>query len=159
MIIQRRKERRQPELNMSSLPDLIFTVLFFFMIVTTMRSVPVKVAYRTPEGTMITKMKKKESTIYLFIGKSMNKGKKTGGDSFFVQVNDRLMPPNQVGAYVQSFKDNLLPDEQEEMMVAMKIDKDAPMGLVNEVKMQLRKVGALKVHYAATKKQFIPSER
>jgi hypothetical protein len=54
---------------------------------------------------------------------------------------------------------NLLPDEQEEMMVAMKIDKDAPMGLVNEVKMQLRKAGALKVHYAATKKQFIPSER
>lgn len=147
-----RHDRRQPELNMQSLPDLIFTVLFFFMIVTTMRSFPLKVKYVTPQGTNLTKLKKKPTTVYVFVGKQ-EKGKTDNGDNALVQINDRFVPVDQVAARVAAIRDEMLPDEQEQMTVLMKIDKDTPMGVVTDVKLALRQAGALKVHYAASNKQ------
>ena len=147
-----RHDRRQPELNMQSLPDLIFTVLFFFMIVTTMRSFPLKVKYVTPQGTNLTKLKKKPTTVYVFVGKQ-EKGKADNGDNALVQINDRFVPVDQVAARVAAIRDEMLPDEQEQMTVLMKIDKDTPMGVVTDVKLALRQAGALKVHYAASNKQ------
>ncbi len=143
-----RRENRLPELNMQSLPDLIFTVLFFFMLVTTMRSVPVKVKYQSPEGTVVTPLKKQNSTLYVFVGYLPGRH-----DSLVVQVNDRYVPLAQVAEAVAQYRDLLLPDEQEMMTVSMKIDRQAPMGLVNEVKMALREVGALRVHYSAVRQQ------
>ena len=64
-----RKRRSVPELNTASLPDLIFTVLFFFIIVTHMRQDEVKVRYRVPEGRQLTKMKKKAGVTHVYIGK------------------------------------------------------------------------------------------
>ena len=52
-------KRGMPELNTSSLPDLIFTMLFFFMIVTTMREVTLKVQFRVPQATELEKLEKK----------------------------------------------------------------------------------------------------
>ena len=48
-------KRDVPGLNLASLPDLIFTVLFFFMIVTHMRDVNPKVRYEVPQGTELSK--------------------------------------------------------------------------------------------------------
>ena len=145
----RRRERRQPELNMQSLPDLIFTVLFFFMLVTTMRSVPIRVDFRSPEGNEITRLKKKSTTLYLFIGRPASQLRGVMGDSVVIQVNDKIVPLSQVTAAVSKFRDELLPDEQEQMTVSMKVDKAVPMGVVSQVKMSLRKAGALKLHYSA----------
>ena len=146
-----RHQHSQPELNMQSLPDLIFTVLFFFMIVTTMRSFPLKVKYVTPQGTNLTKLKKKPTTVYVFIGKQ-EKGKADNGENALVQINDKFVPIDQVAARVAAIKDAMLVDEQEQMTVLLKIDKDTPMGLVTDVKLALRQAGALKVHYAASNK-------
>ena len=144
-----RNRRQQPELNMQSLPDLIFTVLFFFMIVTTMRSFPLKVKYQTPQGTNLTKLKKKPTTVYIFIGKVGNEKSKNNGKTV-VQVNDRFVSVEQVAPVVAALRAELLPDEQEQMTVMMKIDKNTPMGIVTDVKLALRQAGALKVHYSAT---------
>ena len=146
---RKRGGRRQPELNMSSLPDLIFTVLFFFMIVTTMRSVPQKVGFQVPTGTELAKHKKQPSTLYLFIGRALQSQGTNDADDFAVQVDDKVVSLEDVASYVARYKEELLPDEQEEMVVVMKIDENAPMGMVTNVKQQLRKAGALKVHYAA----------
>lgn len=152
-----RRERRQPELNMSSLPDLIFTVLFFFMIVTTMRSVPQKLRFQVPQGTELAKFKKQQNTLYVFIGKPVNKNEGRS-DSIMVQVDDRFVPMADVAAYVSKFKSELLPDEQEEMTVMLKIDENVPMGMVTDLKQALRKAGALKVHYAAANHQKTPQK-
>lgn len=149
MFERKRGGRRQPELNMSSLPDLIFTVLFFFMIVTTMRSVPQKVGFQVPAGTELAKHKKQPSTLYLFIGRAVRPHGISSEDSFLVQVDDRIVPLDDVALQVGRYMEDLLPDERENMTVVMKIDENAPMGMVTNVKQQLRKVGALKVHYAA----------
>ena len=144
-MIRRRNRKPLPELNMASLPDLIFTVLFFFMIVTTMRSVPLWVKMDMPQGKELTKLKKKKSTLYLLVGHPINS--KT--DSIVVQVDNEIVPVERVGEKVMQYYEQLLPDEQEEMVVAVKIDKNTPMGIVNDVKIALREAGALKVHYTA----------
>ena len=83
MSIFKRREKRLPELNMQSLPDLIFTVLFFFMLVTTMRNVPVKVKFQSPEGTVVSPLKKQNTTLYVFVGYLPG-----NRDSLAIQVND-----------------------------------------------------------------------
>ena len=146
MSIFKKREKRLPELNMQSLPDLIFTVLFFFMLVTTMRNVPVKVKFQSPEGTVVSPLKKQNTTLYVFVGYLPG-----NRDSLAIQVNDRYVPLGQVTANVVAYRDMLLPDERELMTVSMKIDRKVPMGVVNEVKMALREAGALRVHYSAVR--------
>ena len=69
MIFRNRSQRSMPQLNTSSLPDLIFTVLFFFMVVTHMRKTTIKVEYRVPQGTELTRLVKKSAVSYIYIGK------------------------------------------------------------------------------------------
>ena len=151
MSIRKRSPRQLPELNTASLPDLIFTVLFFFMIVTHMRSVPVKVNYKVPQGTQLSKLVKKSSTIYVFVGKAAPAFRAKTGDRVVVQVNDRFMTVNDMVDYLAAERDRLSPDEQEQMTVSVKIDRDVPMGIVTDVKMALRQAGTLKIHYSANK--------
>lgn len=144
--IRRKKRRSVPGLNMASMPDLIFTVLFFFMIVTHMRNETVKVKLQVPQGTEVTKSSNKFSTINIYIGRN------SYGDTQ-IQVNDRLCSLDQVGALVQSFQSNLADEAQENLIVNLRADKGTNMGLVNDVKKELRNVGALTIRYSATEKQ------
>ena len=91
MIQFRRRLRGVPELNTASLPDLIFTVLFFFMIVTHMREVTLKVKYRVPQGTELTRLTKKSAAVYLYIGMPITSFGKATGQPMQVQLNDRLV--------------------------------------------------------------------
>ena len=61
-------KREMPALNTSSLPDLIFTLLFFFMIVTTMREVTLKVQFTLPVGTELEKLEKKSLVTFIYVG-------------------------------------------------------------------------------------------
>ncbi len=152
MSLFRKKERQMPGLNTSSLPDLIFTVLFFFMIVTHMRSVTVKVAFQTPQGTELTKLVKKTSTTYIFVGRPVRSGMQPA-DTFVVQVNDRLMSVGQLAEYLSAERSRMSPDDLEQMTVSLKADKNVPMGIINDVKQALRKANALKIHYSAVNKK------
>ena len=62
-------KREMPALNTSSLPDLIFTLLFFFMIVTTMREVTLKVEFKVPQATELEKLEKKSLVTFIYVGK------------------------------------------------------------------------------------------
>lgn len=69
-------KRGMPELNTSSLPDLIFTMLFFFMIVTSMREVTLKVQFQVPQGTELEKLEKKSLVSFIYIGKPLPNSKR-----------------------------------------------------------------------------------
>ena len=114
-----RKERRIPDLNTSSLPDLIFTVLFFFMIVTHMRSVPVNVLYRTPEGTQLTRVTKRASTTYIFIGKPLKQLQATMGDTVVVRVNDKFVPVARLAEVMKAEKERTEMNGDAEMTVVI----------------------------------------
>ena len=145
MQIRRKKHRSVPGLNMASMPDLIFTVLFFFMIVTHMRSETVKVKLQVPQGTEVTKASNKFSTINIYIGRN-------NYDDTQIQVNDRMCSLEQVGALVQNFKANLSEESQENLIINLRADRNTDMGIVNDLKKELRNVGALTIRYSATEK-------
>ena len=145
MQIRRKKHRSVPGLNMASMPDLIFTVLFFFMIVTHMRNETVKVKLQVPQGTEVTKASNKFSTINIYIGRN------NYGDTQ-IQVNDRMCSLEQVGALVQDFKANLSEESQENLIINLRADRNTDMGIVNDLKKELRNVGALTIRYSAAEK-------
>ena len=145
MQIRRKKHRSVPGLNMASMPDLIFTVLFFFMIVTHMRNETVKVKLQVPQGTEVSKSSNKFSTINIYIGRN------NYGDTQ-IQVNDRVCSIEQVGALVQNFKANLSGESQENLIINLRADRNTDMGIVNDLKKELRNVGALAIRYSATEK-------
>ena len=143
--IRRKKHRSVPGLNMASMPDLIFTVLFFFMIVTHMRNETVKVKLQVPQGTEVTKSSNKFSTINIYIGRN------DYGDTQ-IQVNDRMCSLEQVGTLVRNFKANLSEENQENLIINLRADRNTDMGIVNDLKKELRNIGALTIRYSATEK-------
>ena len=145
MQIRRKKHRSVPGLNMASMPDLIFTVLFFFMIVTHMRNETVKVKLQVPQGTEVTKSSNKFSTINIYIGRN------NYGDTQ-IQVNDRMCSLEQVGTLVRNFKANLSEESQENLIINLRADRNTDMGIVNDLKKEHRNIGALTIRYSATEK-------
>ena len=150
-MFKQRQRRDIPQLNMASMPDLIFTVLFFFMIVTHMRSVPVMVKHQVPAGKELTKLSKQPVITYIYIGKPQN-GASADSPSSVVQVNDKIMEVDAISDYMSSLRHSLGKEDAENMIVSLKVDKDTEMGLVSDVKQALRRAHVMRVHYSAVSK-------
>lgn len=150
MSMFKRRKYEVPGLNAASLPDLIFTVLFFFMIVTHMQKVAVKVKYQVPQGTELTRLTKKSAVTYIYIGyPSDGLRRKVGGD-IRIQLNDKFASPEDVADYVSAEKARMSPSDQQQMMVSIKADRHTPIGMVNQVKRSLQQAKALRISYSAT---------
>jgi len=137
-------------LNLAALPDLIFTVLFFFMIVTHMRDVTPQVQYELPQGTEIEKNARKTGMVYLFIGRPMDPAGNVTSDETRIQLNDRLISVDQIADAVNEERQQMTEDARRHMTVSIRADRDTEMGIINDVKQQLRKAGALMINYSAT---------
>lgn len=131
-----------PALNMAALPDLIFTVLFFFMVVTHMRQNAEHLKYVNPQGTNLSTLMKKSSLIHLYIGKASD-GK------WHIQVGDRVVTKEQVCAAVEDEIHKLPSESQDNVTAALRIDQNAPMELVKELKAQLRMAEVQRICYIA----------
>ena len=145
----KRTRREIPGLNTSSLPDLIFTVLFFFMIVTHMRKVTLKVKYQVPHGTELTRLTKKTAVSYIYIGKPVTG---TVQGNTVIQLNDKYATTTDIIDYIAAEKSRMSPEDQQQMTVSIKADRSTKMGIISEVKQALRKSKALKISYSATEK-------
>ncbi len=145
------QKRKVPALNMASMPDLIFTVLFFFMIVTHMRDVTPKVRYEVPKGTELTKTPSNE--IYIFIGTPVDgKGRPVPGEPR-IQLNDRFVSISMLGHEIERERGKMSETDRQQMVVSLRADRHTEMGIINDVKQELRKVGALNINYSAEKKK------
>ena len=142
----KRKDHSVPGLNTASLPDLIFTVLFFFMIVTHMKENQMKVKYQVPQGTKLERLAKKSTVSHIYIGKPY----KGGGDNA-VQVNDKIVDAADVEDFIAAERKRMAPDDAKNMTVSIKADKKADMGIVTDVKQSLRRANALKILYSGKK--------
>ena len=143
------RNREVPGLNLAALPDLIFTVLFFFMIVTHMREVTPKVHYEVPQGTEVEKGRK-AGLVYLFIGKPIDGEGHVVGDETRIQLNDRYVTVAQIPDEIKKEREKMSEDERQRMTVSIRADRDTEMGLINDVKQALRRAGALNINYSAT---------
>lgn len=143
MQIRHRKKRSVPGLNMAAMPDLIFTVLFFFMIVTHMRTEEVKVKYEVPSGTEVSVNKNKFTTINIYIGKDKS------GD-VRIQVNDRFVTTNLISKAIAECRTRMKLHDGETITVNMRVDKSVSMGVVSDVKRALRNSGIQSIRYSAS---------
>ncbi len=140
--IRRKRHHSVPMLNLASMPDLIFTVLFFFMIVTHMRTESPKMKIDIPDGKELTKAEHKRSITNLYIGTDRN------GVSH-IQIGEKFVAVEEVGAAVMNIKKRLNDEEQDLFTINIRADKSTPMGVVSDVKHELRKAGALNIRYSA----------
>ena len=141
--------RGMTTLNTSSLPDLIFTLLFFFMIVTTMREVSLKVEFKIPQGTELEKLEKKSLVTFIYVGKPTAEFRKKLGSESRIQLNDAYAEVDEIQAYVTNERSSMKEEDQPFMTVSLKIDQDTKMGIVTDIKQALRQAYALKINYSA----------
>lgn len=172
MIRRNRRLREVPMLNTASLPDLIFTVLFFFMIVTHMRTTTSKVQYALPQGTELKRLVKKSAVTYIYIGRAMPKTTRETSSAaspntssavspntstassmdvsaYKVQLNNRVGTIGEVASFVANEKKRMNPDDQVKMTVSIKADRSTPMYVINAVKRAVRAGGATRINYSA----------
>lgn len=151
----KRRSHEMPELNTSSLPDLIFTVLFFFMLVTHMRDVELKVRYQVPQGSELQDVKHKGSVVNIYIGRqnTTTKEKEAEGEHpFVIQLNNRLATKEDIKTFIEEERRKMNEEDRARMTVSLKADKDVPMGMIADVKKELQRAFALKINYSATEK-------
>lgn len=143
----RHRRHQVPALMLTSMPDLIFTILFFFMIVTHMRNVDPKVSAVVPQGSSLQQTGHKAGLIHIYIGKPIG-----GGDDFRVQVNNSVVATDHVAEAVAELRDAMSDDDKAHATVSLKADRDVPMKMVSKVKRQLQEAMTLRVCYAGIEK-------
>ena len=144
--------REMPELNTSSLPDLVFATLFFFMMVTTMREVTLKVQFRAPTASEVQKLEKKSLVTFVYVGRPMAEFVSKVGTEPRLQLNDKFAEVSEVGAYIGQEKSSMKEEDQPFMTVSIKADYETNMGLITDLKQALRDAYALKISYSARKR-------
>ena len=147
MGFKKKESREMPEMNTSSLPDLIFTILFFFMIVTTMREVTLKVKFVVPSGTELEKLEKKSAVSFIYVGPPTDQLRAQMGSGTRIQLNDRFAEPREVMDFVAQERQGMM--NQAEQVISIKADQKTKMGIITDVKQALRRAHALKISYAA----------
>lgn len=150
--IRKDEPRETPEMSTSSLPDIIFMFLFFFMMITTMKEVTYKVVIRPPQATELTKLENKSLVRYVYIGKPTKEWQKTFGSETRVQLGDAFADVSQLEDFIVTERSSMKEEDQNLMTVSIKADKDTRMGIVTDVKQALRRAYALRINYAAVQK-------
>lgn len=150
--IKKQKERKAPGISTSSLPDIIFILLFFFMVVTVLRETEIKVQNKLPQATELTKLQRKSLVSYIYIGKPTGKYAEKMGTAPRIQLNDAFAKPDQIPNFVENERADVPEKLRPAMTFAMRVDVDTKMGIVSEVKLKLRKSDALKINYSAREK-------
>ncbi len=145
-----KQKREMPEMNTSSLPDLIFSFLFFIMMVTTMREVTLKVRFVKPAGTQLEKLEKKSAVSFIYVGPPTDNLRAQYGSSTRIQLNDRYAEPREVMDFIYQERQSM--SDQTAQVVSIKADVKTQMGYITDIKEVLRKSWALKVNYSATRR-------
>lgn len=139
-----------PAISTASLPDIVFMLLFFFMVVTTMREQTLKVKQpRLPDASEIKKLENKSLISYIYVG--IPKDPKQGTASR-IQLNDQLADVNDIALYIEAERELMGAAKASRMTTALKVDTETKMGIIVDIKQELRKVQALKINYSTKKK-------
>lgn len=136
-----------PAISTASLPDIVFMLLFFFMVATVMRDDEMKVDNNLPSANQVEKLEDKNKLVNIYIGKPSAAYQQQYGSSDVVQLGDKISSVKEVFNYVNTKRGDMPEDIQNEMMVSLKVDEDSKVGVLTDVKQELRKANALKISY------------
>ncbi len=139
----------QPAINTASLPDIVFMLLFFFMVTTTMKEVDMKVKVSPAQATELVKLERKELVTFIYVGIPLRAFQSLYGTEPRIQLNDQFATIRDIQSYIAQSRDNMRESDQAKMIVSIKADKQCPMGVITDIKQSLRKAAALKINYSA----------
>ncbi len=145
-------EKELPPISTASLPDIVFMLLFFFMVSTTMREVTYKVQIHLPEATELSKLEKKSLVSYIYVGEPLRQYQNTFGVAPRIQLNDDFAYVEDVQDYIIAEREARSEEEQKSMVTSLKVDENTKMGIINDVKQELRKAAALHINYSSRKR-------
>jgi biopolymer transport protein ExbD len=146
----KKKTNTSTSIPTSALPDIIFMLLFFFMVTTVLREQDLLVEQKIPQASQLQKLQKKTLISYLYIGKPKNTG--LYGSEPRVQANDVLISSPEIVQWVNQERDLLPEADRGFITISMKVDKDVKMGPISDVQTELRNADARRVLYASTGK-------
>lgn len=146
---RRKGKKGTGAINTSSLPDIIFMLLFFFMVSTTMKEVTLKVAIKVPTATEITKLERKSLVTNIFVGKPLRQFRSTFGSEPRIQLNDAFSTVKDIESYIAQERESMKESDRPKMTVSIRADWDTPMGTITDIKQALRNAQALKISYSA----------
>ena len=147
------KKKAMPAISTASLPDIIFMLLFFFMVVTVLRQSELKLRVVTPEATELTKLDDKTLVNYIYIGKPTPQYTELYGTAPQIQLNDKISRIKQVPVFLAEFKQGVAEALHGRITSSLRVDGEVTMGIVTDVKTELRKAGQLRVNYSAKTRQ------
>lgn len=152
MAFERKRKKGSPGISTASLPDIVFMLLFFFMVATVMREVELKVevgAGDLPEATEIKKLEKKSLVSYIYVGEPKPSFRAMYGTEPRIQLNSAFADVSDIRDYIVAERE--LRDEAEIpfMTTSLKVHENTKMGIVTDIKQELRKASALKINYSA----------
>ena len=140
-----------PQMASTSLSDIIFTLLFFFMMTTSMRKAEVMVQNRLPFASEVKKLENKSLVSYINIGSPLPAQQRLLGTATRIQLNDKFSEVDEIQEFIASERDMKSEQDQKLMTTALKIDEEVRMGTVTDVKQALRRCGALRIAYMSRK--------
>lgn len=148
---KKKKSGALPPISTASLPDIVFMLLFFFMVATVMRDNTLMIENKLPSADQVEKLEKDRS-MFIYAGKPSTRYKKFGTEAR-IQINDKFSNLENVQSAVQEARAGLRPELQDRLVVALKVDKETNSGLVSDIKQKLREINALKIMYITNVKK------
>ncbi len=144
-------KRQVPQPPSGPLSDIVFMLLFFFMVTTTMRETETKVMVSVPTASEAVKLERKDLTSYINIGTPIKSLQAQFGTESRLQLNDSFKTVDEIRDFIAAERENMSEADRTKMTVAIKADNSARMGIITDVKQELRRCSALKIMYMAKK--------
>jgi biopolymer transport protein ExbD len=148
---KRKGKGDMPAISTASLPDIVFMLLFFFMVSTSMRETTLMVSSRLPSATEVAKLEKKSLVSYIYVGPPTRAFQSLYGTEPRIQLNDSFKTLDDIRDFISSERDAMSESERPLLTTSLKVDEETRMGIVTDIKQELRKASALKINYAAKK--------
>jgi len=144
--------RELPAISTASLPDIVFMILFFFMVSTTMREVTYMVKITLPTATELSKLEKKSLVSYIYVGEPLRQYQSTFGVASRIQLIDQFANVSDIQDYIIAEREARDEAERPMLITSLKVDENTTMGIVTDIKQELRKSAALHINYSSRQK-------
>ncbi|PPK96331.1 MULTISPECIES: biopolymer transporter ExbD [Nonlabens] len=146
---KKKKSGELPAVSTASLPDIVFMLLFFFMVATVMRDDELQIENKLPQANQVEKLAEKKKVVTIYIGKPSPNFQKTYGLTEVVQLGDKIAPVSDVQTFVNTKRNLMDEDDKDAMTVSLKVDQNSQVGILTDVKQELRDAYALKISYTS----------
>ena len=147
------EKKEMPGIASGSLSDIVFMLLFFFMVTTQMRETENKVVVRIPSATESVKLERKDLATYINVGAPIRRLQAQYGNEPRIQLNDSFRNIDDIRDFIAAERDSKKEGERALMTVCIRADQDVRMGTITDIKQELRRCSALKIMYSARKGQ------